>query len=88
MLLLSLYPDYHRELVRVLDAGEVVVAEWVMNGSGSRVRGTDDLSIAGCTIAEVDDNVITRASLCSSDDSLDSILAKAGSAVDERSEPI
>lgn len=72
--LLATYPDYQRHLHRVLQVGRTVVAEWEMSGTGDPAKSVPDLAVRGCTVADIENGVIVKASLYTDPKALDSVF--------------
>ncbi len=75
--LLARYPGYERAVDSVFETGATVVAEWRMTGAADPGRGIPELSVAGCTIAEIEGDVIARARLYTDPAAIDRILDAA-----------
>jgi hypothetical protein len=58
------YPDYRREVVEVIPAGERATVRWRMTGS-PRDPSAAPMDISGCSIVRVEGGVITEAHLYS-----------------------
>jgi predicted ester cyclase len=78
--LFDAYPDYHREIVAVVDDGARAAIRWRMVGQGAaRFRGRlPDLDVQGCSFIEVEGGRMTRAWLYSAEGQIDAVLALAG----------
>jgi hypothetical protein len=78
--LFEAYPDYHREILSVVDGGDVAAIRWRMVGHGAPRFGgrLPDLDVHGCSIVTVRDGRMTRAWLYSADGQIDAVLALAG----------
>lgn len=75
--LLDAFPEYRRSVERMIVSGSTVVAEWSM--SGTPAAGTDlaDLSVHGCTVAEVRDDRIVSAHLYMKSGVIDQLLGES-----------
>lgn len=80
--LFDAYPDYHRQIVSVVDGGASAAVRWRMVGHASaRFRGRlPDLDVHGCSFVVVEEGRMTRAWLYSAEGQIDAILALAGTA--------
>lgn len=80
--LFDAYPDYHREIVSVVDGGSTAAVRWRMVGhAGARFGGRlPDLDVHGCSFVVVEGGRMTRAWLYSADGQIDAVLALAGTA--------
>jgi len=75
--LFDAYPDYHREIIEIIEQGSIAAARWRMVGH-PRVNlrdRLDDLDIAGCSLVEVQQGRISRAHVWSPSGVLEEILA-------------
>jgi ketosteroid isomerase-like protein len=61
--LLRCYPDYHREIVAVVEAGDQAAVRWRMAGTPAPGLDLGPLDVHGCSFVQVADGRITRASL-------------------------
>lgn len=79
--LFDAYPDYHREIVAVVDDGDRAAIRWRMVGHAAARYGgrLPDLDVQGCSFIEVADGRMTRAWLYSAEGQMDAVLALAGS---------
>jgi ketosteroid isomerase-like protein len=80
--LFDAYPDYHREIVGVVDGGDTVAVRWRMAGHAAARFGDrlPDLDIHGCSVVQVREGRMVRASLYSAEGQIDAILALAATA--------
>ncbi|MFN8622922.1 MAG: nuclear transport factor 2 family protein [Chloroflexota bacterium] len=78
--LFDAYPDYHREILGVVDGGDTCAVRWRMAGHGAPRFGgrLPDLDVQGCSIVTVRDGRMTRAWLYSAEGQIDAVLALAG----------
>ena len=78
--LFDAYPDYHREIVSVVDGGDTAAIRWRMAGHAAARFGDrlPDLDVHGCSVVMARDGRITRAWLYSADGQIDAVLALAG----------
>ena len=78
--LFDAYPDYHREIVSVVDDGDQAAIRWRMVGHGATRFGgrLPDLDVHGCSFVTVEGGRMTRAWLYSAEGQIDAILALAG----------
>jgi len=82
--LFDAYPDYRRELIEVIEQGDVAAARWRMVGS-PRAEFADrlgELDIAGCSIVEVRDGKMVNAYVWSPDGVIEEIVAMVSSGSD------
>jgi predicted ester cyclase len=79
--LFDAYPDYHREIIAVVDDGDRAAIRWRMVGHGAPRFGgrLPDLDVQGCSFIEVEGGRMTRAWLYSAEGQIDAVLALAGS---------
>lgn len=75
--LFDAYPDYRRELIEVIEQGDVAAARWRMVGSPSPefADRLGELDIAGCSIVEVRDGRMVKAYVWSPDGVIEAIVA-------------
>lgn len=80
--LFDAYPDYHREIVSIVDGGTSVAVRWRMVGhAAARFGGRlPDLDVHGCSFVVVEGGRMTRAWLYSAEGQIDAVLALAGTA--------
>ncbi|MFE4777786.1 nuclear transport factor 2 family protein [Streptomyces sp. NPDC056713] len=69
------YPDYRREVMEVIDAGERATARWRMTGTPASGPGAAVLDIAGCSVLKARDGRITEAHLYYNGAALNAIVA-------------
>ena len=75
--LFDAYPDYRRELIEIIEQGDVAAARWHMVGT-PRAEFADrlgELDIAGCSIVKVRDGRMVDAYVWSPDGVLEEIVA-------------
>ncbi|MTD12906.1 hypothetical protein GIS00_02965 [Nakamurella sp. YIM 132087] len=72
--LLEQYPDYRREVVEVIAAGERATARWRMRGTPAD-PAHPVLDVQGCSIVTAADGVMTGAALYYQGDALDASLS-------------
>jgi ketosteroid isomerase-like protein len=77
--LFAAYPDYHREIVGIVDGGDVAAVRWRMVGRpAARLGGRlPDLDLHGCSVVEVRDGRMVRAALYAAEGRIDALLALA-----------
>ena len=78
--LFAAYPDYHRELIEVIEEGSTAAARWRMVGH-PRPELADRLpliDIRGCSIVTVVDGRMAAAYVWSPSDALERVLALVG----------
>jgi len=80
--LFEAYPDYHREIVSVVDGGHTAAVRWRMVGhAAARFGGRlPDLDVHGCSLVMVEGGRMTRAWLYAAEGQIDAVLALAGTA--------
>jgi hypothetical protein len=72
------YPDYHREIVQIIESGDVAVVVWRMKGTPSKSHGDiPDLSVEGVSVVKGNGSVLTEASLYADSSALEHALALA-----------
>lgn len=78
--LFDAYPDYHREIISVVDGGVQAAIRWRMIGHGAAKFGgrLPDLDVHGCSFVTVEGGRMTRAWLYSAEGQIDAVLALAG----------
>ena len=61
--LFDAYPDYHREIVSIVDGGDTAAVRWRMAGhAAARFGGRlPDLDVHGCSVVAVRDGRMVRA---------------------------
>lgn len=76
--LYEIYPDYRREIKRIIDSGDEAAVIWQMLGTPSKkLTGILPLEVEGVSIVTSDGSVLTRASLYADSSALDNALARA-----------
>lgn len=75
--LLRCYPDYRREVVDVVSAGDRAAVRWRMIGTSAPDSGLDPLDVHGCSVIEVAGNRITKAFLYVDGGVLDALLERS-----------
>jgi len=80
--LFDAYPDYHREIVSVVDGGSTAAVRWRMAGTPAPRFGgrLPDLDVHGCSFVVTEGGRMTRAWLYSAESQIDAVLALAGTA--------
>lgn len=77
-ILYDCYPDYRREIVAILDAGNQAAIQWKMMGTPStRFPGLEPLEVSGVSIVTSNGNVLTRAELYADSIALNEVLNRA-----------
>jgi len=77
-ILYEIYPDYRREIKRIIDSGDEAAVIWKMLGTpSSSVEGILPLSVEGVSIVTGDGFVLTKASLYVNSSALDQALDRA-----------
>jgi predicted ester cyclase len=77
-ILYEIYPDYRREIKRIIDSGDEAAVIWKMMGTpSSTVAGILPLSVEGVSIVTGDGFVLTKASLYADSSALDQALDRA-----------
>lgn len=74
--LFDAYPDYRREILVIVEAGDTAAIRWRMLGtpSGSFSELLGPLDLEGCSVIEVAEGRISRAWLYSGDSPIEAIL--------------
>ncbi|MEI7944274.1 MAG: nuclear transport factor 2 family protein [Actinomycetes bacterium] len=77
--LYACYPDYRREILEMIEAGDRVTVLWSMRGTPApTVAGElDELDVRGVSVVTADGKVMTRASLFMESGALDAVLKRA-----------
>ena len=74
----EIYPDYRREIKRIIDSGDEAAVIWKMLGTPSSViEGILPLEVEGVSVVTGDGFVLTKASLYADSSALDQALARA-----------
>jgi len=74
-ILYEIYPDYRREIKRIIDSGDEAAVIWKMMGTPSpSIAGILPLSVEGVSIVTGDGFVLTKASLYADSSALDQAL--------------
>ena len=77
-ILYEIYPDYRREIKRIIDSGDEAAVIWKMMGTpSSTIAGILPLSVEGVSIVTGDGFVLTKASLYADSSALDQALDRA-----------
>jgi predicted ester cyclase len=77
-ILYEIYPDYRREIKRIVDSGDEAAVIWKMLGTpSSSIEGILPLDVEGVSIVTGDGFVLTKASLYADSSALDQALARA-----------
>lgn len=78
--LFAAYPDYHRELIEVIEEGSTAAARWRMVGHPrpELANRLPLIDIRGCSIVTVADGRMTAAYVWSPSDALERVLALVG----------
>jgi predicted ester cyclase len=77
-ILYEIYPDYRREIKRIIDSGDEAAVIWKMLGTpSSSIEGILPLSVEGVSIVTGDGFVLTKASLYADSSALDQALDRA-----------
>lgn len=77
-ILYEIYPDYRREIKRIIDSGDEAAVIWKMMGTPSpSIAGILPLSVEGVSIVTGDGFVLTKASLYADSSALDQALDRA-----------
>lgn len=73
------YPDYRRDILEIIDAGDRATVLWSMRGtpSNSLVEFIEPLDVKGVSVVTGDGNVLTRAALFFEGRALESALVRA-----------
>ena len=77
-ILYEIYPDYRREIKRIIDSGDEAAVIWKMLGTPtSTIAGILPLDVEGVSIVTGDGFVLTKASLYADSSALDQALDRA-----------
>ena len=77
-ILYEIYPDYRREIKRIIDSGDEAAVIWKMLGTpSSKIEGILPLEVEGVSVVTGDGFVLTKASLYADSSALDQALARA-----------
>ena len=77
-ILYEIYPDYRREIKRIIDSGDEAAVIWKMLGTpSSSITGILPLNAEGVSIVTGDGFVLTMASLYADSSALDQALVRA-----------
>jgi predicted ester cyclase len=77
-ILYEIYPDYRREIKRIIDSGDEAAVIWKMLGTpSSTFEGVLPLNVEGVSIVTGDGFVLTKASLYADSSALDHALTRA-----------
>jgi len=77
-ILYEIYPDYRREIKRIIDSGDEAAVIWKMTGTpSSTIAGILPLNVEGVSIVTGDGFVLTKASLYADSSALDQALDRA-----------
>ena len=77
--LYSCYPDYRREIVEMIEAGDRVTVMWSMRGTPAPAVSSElgELDVRGVSVVTANGKVMTRASLFMESGALDAVLKRA-----------
>ena len=77
--LYSCYPDYRREIIEMIEAGDRVTVMWSMRGTPTPALSGElgELDVRGVSVVTADGKVMTRASLFMESGALDAVLKRA-----------
>jgi hypothetical protein len=77
--LYSCYPDYRREIIEMIEAGDRVTVMWSMRGTPTPALSGElgELDVRGVSVVTADGKVMTRASLFMQSGALDAVLKRA-----------
>ena len=79
--LYDIYPDYRREIKRIIDSGDEAAVIWRMQGTpSSKIHGIPPLDVEGVSIVTGNGQVLTKASLYADSSALDQALDRARAA--------
>ena len=77
-ILYEIYPNYRREIKRIIDSGDEAAVIWKMLGTpSSTIAGILPLDVEGVSIVTGDGFVLTKASLYADSSALDQALDRA-----------
>lgn len=77
-ILYEVYPDYRREVKRIIDCGDEAVVVWIMKGTpSSTIEGLLPLDVEGVSIVTGNGFVLTKASLYACSSALNQALIRA-----------
>jgi predicted ester cyclase len=77
-ILYEIYPDYRREIKRIIDSGDEAAVIWRMLGTpSSSIKGILPLDVEGVSVVTGDGFVLTKASLYADSSALDQALDRA-----------
>lgn len=79
------YPDYKREIMEIIEAGDRATVLWRMTGTPrpALIGTLEPLDVRGVSVVTGNGQVLTRASLFVESTALSSVLAKAKTVRDE-----
>lgn len=77
--LYSCYPDYRREILEMIEAGDRVTVMWSMRGTPTPAVSSElgELDVRGVSVVTANGKVMTRASLFMESGALDAVLKRA-----------
>ncbi|CAB4718433.1 MAG: hypothetical protein F2718_06305 [Actinobacteria bacterium] len=77
--LYSCYPDYRREILEMIEAGDRVTVMWSMRGTPAPAVSSElgELDVRGVSVVTANGKVMTRASLFMESGALDAVLKRA-----------
>ena len=77
--LYACYPDYRREIIEMIEAGDRVTVLWSMRGTPAPSVASElgELDVRGVSVVTADGAVMTRASLFMEGGALDAVLKRA-----------
>ncbi|MCX6452489.1 MAG: nuclear transport factor 2 family protein [Actinobacteria bacterium] len=77
--LYSCYPDYRREILEMIEAGDRVTVMWSMRGTPALAVSSElgELDVRGVSVVTANGKVMTRASLFMESGALDAVLKRA-----------
>ena len=77
-ILYEIYPDYRREIKRIIDSGDEAAVIWKMLGTPApETTGILALNVEGVSVVTSNGFVLTKASLYADSSALDDALARA-----------
>ncbi|TSA53556.1 MAG: hypothetical protein D4R44_03375 [Actinobacteria bacterium] len=77
--LYACYPDYRREILEMIEAGDQVTVMWSMRGTAAPAVASElgELDVIGVSVVTADGKVMTHASLFMESVVLDAVLKRA-----------
>lgn len=77
-ILYECYPDYRREIISILDAGDKAAIQWKMLGSpNSSFPDLEPLEVSGVSLVTANGSVLTHAELYADSAALNEVLNRA-----------